>query len=185
MKYNKEMKDFIKKNVLGKTSNELTLMFNKYFKTDVSVNQIRCFMKNHKLPNGVNACFKKGHTPHNKGRKGVCAKGCEKTWFSKGHIPHNHKSVGSERISKDGYIEVKVKEPNTWRLKHNIVWENAYGNVPKNHAIIFLDGDKQNMDIKNLKLITRSELLIMNRYGLFKPDAEITDTTSIMLANWK
>jgi len=178
MKYTPEMKEFIKQKVSGKTCPELTWMFNEHFGTNVGVNQIRAYMKNYGLKNGVNTRFKKGHITHNKGEKGICYKGCEKTWFPKGHTPHNHKPVGSERISKDGYIEVKIAEPKMWRLKHNVVWEKAYGKVPKNHAIILLDGNKLNTDISNLKLITRSELLIMNRYRLFAPDADITDTTS-------
>ena len=45
--------------------------------------------------------------------------------FAKGNVPPNHRPVGSERISKDGYIEVKVAEPNKWRLKQRVVYEEA------------------------------------------------------------
>lgn len=41
-----------------------------------------------------------------------------KTMFRKGNIPANHKPIGYERINADGYIEVKVAEPNKFRLKH-------------------------------------------------------------------
>ena len=46
------------------------------------------------------------------GKKGICADGCERTWFKKGHIPANYRPVGSERVNADGYIEVKVADPN-------------------------------------------------------------------------
>ncbi len=37
--------------------------------------------------------------------------------FAKGNVPPNHRPVGSERISKDGYIEVKVAEPKQVEIK--------------------------------------------------------------------
>ncbi|WP_083612210.1 HNH endonuclease [Paenibacillus sp. P32E] len=37
--------------------------------------------------------------------------------------------------------------------------------VPKGHAIIFGDGDRQNFDPNNLILITRGQLAIMNKRG--------------------
>ena len=94
--------------------------------------------------------FQKGSVPFNKGMKGICAKGCEKTWFKKGQKPINHRPLGSERITVDGYTEVKVEEPNKWRLKQQIVWEEHCGVVPKGYVLIVADGDKTNFDIKNL-----------------------------------
>ena len=43
------------------------------------------------------------------------------TRFKKGHVPKNHKPVGYERITRDGYIEVKTAEPNVFELKHRLV----------------------------------------------------------------
>lgn len=180
--YPDEVKKFIEENVKGITSIELTRLLNDRFGTDYGPNHIRAYMKNHKLTNGLNTCFKKGNEPFNKGLKGQCAPGCEKSWFKKGQMPSNHKPIGSERIdSKDGYILIKTAEPRTWRHKHRVIWEQHNGPVPRNHVVIFLDGDKKNLDINNLGLISRSELKIMNQRGLIYDNAEATKT-GVMIA---
>lgn len=174
--YPKEIADFIADNVKGITSTELTKMVNNTFGTSYGKNHIRAYMKNHKLTNGLNTRFKKGEEPPNKGQKGICSRGCEKTWFQNGNTPANHRPVGSERVDRDGYTLVKVAEPRTWELKHRVVWEEHHGKIPKNHVIIFMDGNKRNLDISNLTLITRNELKIMNQQGLKSEVAAITET---------
>ena len=101
------------------------------------------------------------------------------TMFAKGNVPPNHRPVGSERISKDGYIEVKVAEPNKWRLKQRVVYEETKGKIPEGCPKIFLDGNKRNFDIDNLRCITRSELLYLNCNGLNNSN-EITETGILM-----
>ena len=117
---------------------------------------------------GRTGYFEKGNISYNKGRKGICAEGCKKTWFKKGHIPKNYRPIGSERITKDGYIEVKIADPNKWKLKHRVIWEQAKGKVPHGYAIIFKDGNKLNTDIDNLMLVSRKVLAVMNKSGLYK-----------------
>lgn len=174
--YPADVKEFIEKNVKGITSSELTERINSQFGTTYGCNHIRAYMKNHGLTNGLNTQFKKGHISHNKGMRGICAPGCEKGWFKKGCTPINHKHVGSERTDKDGYTWIKVAEPRTWKFKHRVIWEQHHGEIPNTHAVIFLDGNKQNLDINNLALITRNELKIMNRQGLRSEYAHITET---------
>lgn len=131
MKYTEEMRQFISNNVKGISNAELAGLFNKRFHTNVTTSQIKAYKANHHLSSGLTGHFVKGQPSHNKGKKGIHYLGSEKGWFSRGHMPHNHKPVGSERISKDGYVEVKVAEPKKWRLKHNVIWENANGKIPK------------------------------------------------------
>lgn len=105
--------------------------------------------------------FQKGHTPQNKGKKmspELYAK-CAPTMFKKGNTPGNHRPVGSERVNKDGYIEVKVAEPNKWKCKHRIIWERVHGSIPKGFNIQFIDGNPQNCVIENLYIISRAEQL--------------------------
>ena len=105
--------------------------------------------------------FKKGHVPWSKGTKGVLKP--NKTSFKKGNIPHNTREMYSERLSKDGYIEIKVGI-NKWIGKHRYTWEQHYKKkVPKGYAVLFLDGDNRNFEIDNLKIISRGALLILNR----------------------
>ena len=77
--------------------------------------------------------------------------------FKKGHIPANHKPVGYERITKDGYVEVKTAEPNVFELKHRLVWVEWNGPIPSGCNIQFRDGNRQNCSIDNLYIISRSE----------------------------
>lgn len=103
--------------------------------------------------------FSKGHIPINKGKKMPehVYKKVKATMFKKGHIPANHKPVGYERLTRDGYLEIKVSEPNKFVLKHRLVWEQVNGAIPRGYNIQFRDGNRQNIAIENLYLISRSE----------------------------
>ena len=181
MKYTDEMKQFILDNYKGRYNQELADLFNQKFNTNITSRMIKSYKANNKLNSGLTGKFRKGQTPHNTGKK-MPKEVYEKvkhTMFAKGNVPPNHRPVGSERISKDGYIEVKVAEPNKWRLKQRVVYEEAKGKIPEGCPIIFLDGNKRNFDIDNLKCITRSELLYLNCNGLNNSN-EITETGILM-----
>ena len=103
------------------------------------------------------------------------------TQYKKGNLPHNTKPIGWERKNKDGYIEVKVamrpSAPNrsdNFELKHRIIWEEHFGEVPEGHVVTFLDGDKSNFELSNLALLTRGEHAIMTSGGLRSEDKELT-----------
>ena len=175
------MKQFILDNYKGRYNQELADLFNQKFNTNITSRTIKSYKANNKLNSGLTGKFRKGHTPHNKGKK-MPKEVYEKvkhTMFAKGNVPPNHRPVGSERISKDGYIEVKVAEPNKWRLKQRVVYEETKGKIPEGCPIIFLDGNKRNFDIDNLRCITRSELLYLNCNGLNNSN-EITETGILM-----
>ena len=181
MKYTDEMNQFILDNYKGRYNQELADLFNQKFNTNITSRTIKSYKANNKLNSGLTGKFRKGQTPHNKGKK-MPKEVYEKvkhTMFAKGNVPPNHRPVGSERISKDGYIEVKVAEPNKWRLKQRVVYEEAKGKIPEGCPIIFLDGNKRNFDIDNLRCITRSELLYLNCNGLNNSN-EITETGILM-----
>ena len=118
-KYTKAQTDFIKKNIKGSKTDELTQMFNSHFGLKLKVSQIRGFIKNHGLKNGLDCRFKPGHIPANKGKKGVG--GWEPTQFKKGHKPHNCRPIGTERINGDGYVDVKITASNKWKGKHILI----------------------------------------------------------------
>ena len=181
MKYTDEMKQFILDNYKGRYNQELADLFNQKFNTNVTSRTIKSYKANNKLNSGLSGKFRKGQTPHNKGKK-MPKEVYEKvkhTMFANGNVPPNHRPVGSERISKDGYIEVKVAEPNKWRLKQRVVYEEAKGKIPEGCPIIFLDGNKRNFDIDNLRCITRSELLYLN-CNVLNNSNEITETGILM-----
>lgn len=108
-------------------------------------------------PNKVAHQFRKGHVPPNKGKKvspELYAK-MQPTMFKKGRPSLNHREVGSERVNVDGYIEVKVAEPNKWRLKNRVVWEQANGPIPPGHNVQFRNGNRLDCRLENLYLIDR------------------------------
>lgn len=177
--YTDEEKAFMEKIVPGHSYREIQKAFIETFGWEISLGQIKSYIGNHHLNSGKTGCFQKGHVPSNKGKK-MPAEVYEKvryTMFPKGHMPVQHRPVGSERINVDGYIEIKVEEPKKWRLKHNVIYEQHYGAIPKGYVVVFLDGNKMNLAPENLKLISRGELAIMNKQGLFRTDPELTEAS--------
>ena len=180
--YTDEQKKFLLDNVMDCSYHELTAAFNKKFDLNFSRDRISSALGRMGLRNGRDTHFQKGQIPFNKGNKGV--RMSPATEFKKGQIPVNYRPIGSERIGKSrsnlGYTEVKVADPNKWRMKHVIVWEAEHGAVPKGHCVIFADSDKTNFSIDNLLLVTRAELARMNQKGYIFTNAELTKSGHIM-----
>ena len=110
-------------------------------------------------PNSVAKRFQKGHPSHNKGKKmspEIYAK-VSRTFFPKGHSPHNHRPVGSEGLRSDGYIWVKISEPNKWVQKQRAVWMQHNGKIPEGYNVQFKNHNPQDCRIENLYLISRAD----------------------------
>lgn len=185
-KYTETEKEFMREFVPGHSYLEIQSEFIKKFGWEITKGQIKSYIGNNKLNTGRTGRFEKGNIPQNKGKKmskEVYNK-VQTTMFKKGNIPHNYRPVGSERITKDGYIEIKVKDPNKWKLKHRVLWEEINGDIPNDCIIIFKDGDKKNISIDNLIMIKKSVNAIYNRMGLSYCDKELKETT-IKLAELK
>ncbi|MFB9330053.1 HNH endonuclease signature motif containing protein [Paenibacillus aurantiacus] len=184
-RYSKEQAGYIRSNIAGRLISELTSAFNAHFGVELKESQIRAFVKNNGLTSGLDSRFQKGREPFNKG-KGKMWAGGEDTQFRKGHTPHNYLPVGTERVNADDYVDIKIADPNRWRGKHLIVWEqHNKRSVPAGHAVIFGDGNRRNFDPNNLILVTRGQLAIMNRRGLIHRDADLTRTGVIMADIYK
>lgn len=169
-KYTDEQKAWLEEFIPGHSYKEISEAFNKHFDTDIMTpGKANAFCGNNKISTGHTGRFQKGHAPQNKGKK-MSPELYEKakpTMFKKGHTPVNHKPIGSERINgKDGYIMIKVAEPNVWRLKQRVIWEEIHGPIPKDCVIRFLDGDKTNLDSDNLVCVNRNINKIINQNGL-------------------
>ena len=112
-------------------------------------------------PNVIATRYKKGNVPPNKGKK-VSAEVYEKMkphMFKKGETPLNYRPVGSERVNVEGYVEVKVADPKTWKLKHRVIWEEAHGPIPEGYNIQFKDGNSLNVQLDNLYMISKADQL--------------------------
>lgn len=151
---------WIKSNQVGISREELSQKFNAQFNRCVSAQNIAGLCKRKRWANGRDTRIKKGGKSWNKGVTGYM--GANKTSFKKGDIPFNHKPIGHERVTADGYIMVKVAEPNKFRLKQLVVWEEHHGKVKEGYNLRFLDNDRTNCNIDNLMSIPRSVNAIVN-----------------------
>lgn len=122
---------------------------------------------------GIGTRFQKGQEPPNKGlrgRKGWAPGRMAEGQFRKGErrgvAVRLYKPIGTERLSKDGYREVKIHDgmplQSRWRAVHLVEWEKVNGPLPKGYALCFLNGDKTDIRLDNLELITRRELMLRN-----------------------
>ena len=170
-----EEKQYLAEITPGRGYKEIQSMMSCKFGFDYTHHQIKGAITRNKLNTGRTGRFEKGHATWNKGTKGLTK--ANVTSFKKGQKPHNYKPLGSERITKDGYCEIKVSDTGRrWRPKHVLIYEKHHGKVPKGSAVIFLDGDKRNFDIDNLYLVTRSQLAMLNKNSLIQKDADLTKT---------
>lgn len=90
---------------------------------------------------------------------------------------HSNKStpIGTIATKTDGNM-LKIKtEENKWEYLQRVIYEKHYNvELPDDVYVIFLDQNKRNFDIKNLKAISRRESANMARDGLFSTKPEIT-----------
>jgi len=119
---------------------------------------------------GTSTRFAPGITPWNKGTTYQAGGRSAETRFKPGErrgiASKIYQPIGTERISKDGYLERKINDDfpihRRWRAVHLLAWEAANGPLPDGHAICFRDGNKQNRALENLELVSRTELMRRN-----------------------
>jgi hypothetical protein len=125
-------------------------------------------------PRAIETRFKAGITPWNKGGHYTAGGRSVETQFKQGHRPHTWKPIGSERISKDGYLQRKVTDtgytPRDWVAVHHLIWIEAGRAIPKGHALVFKDGDKRNITLENLELVARADLMRRNTRHNLPPE---------------
>lgn len=90
------------------------------------------------------------------------------------------KPIGYEWVRDDGLILIKVAEPSVWIYKQRYIYEKHYGKLKKGEMVIFLDGDRNNYDIDNLKAVTTREYLFARNKGLLSDDKDITRTSMLL-----
>lgn len=171
-----EQDAWIKANAAGKSSVELIAMIKDKFGIVFTKEQIKGYKSRKRINTGLTGYFKKGQEPPNKGKKMSpehYAKSAP-TMFKKGFTPMQTCEVGTETWRDDGYLWVKVAQPNKWRQKHRIIWEAANGPAPSGSKIIFADGNRNNFAIDNLICVTAGELAQLNRKHLIYDNAEAT-----------
>ena len=165
--------EYLREIAEGKYISEIVELMSKKFNYPFRKTQIKSAMTKHKIKNNMKCKVRKGTKPWNKGIK-----------IGNSHI-HNLKSIGDEYINSDGFVMIKLDNPVRWVHKHRYIYEQAFGEIPKDKVIIFLDGDKTNLSLDNLHCITRKQLMKMNQNNLFYSDPELTkvgiEVASLML----
>jgi hypothetical protein len=181
---------FLKGIVKGRSYAEITGIFNRKFGFAIGEKAMGSLIKKHNLKNGRDGCFPPGHIPHNKGEKGYYAPGSEKGWFKPRQMPFNTMPLGSERINDEGYVEVKYSDKsgppkNRWKGKHVLIWEKANGPVPVGHVVVFADGNRRNFKLRNLVLVSRKELAVLNHMNMLSSKNEDITKTAVYIARLK
>jgi len=173
-KFTNDQRKFIEDNANGLSNQKITDLVNEKFNLALTVQQVKGFKHNNKISSGLTGYFPKGHVSSNPIKKGQRLS--QKTEFKKGEKSWNYMPVGSERINTDGYKDIKIADPNKWRAKHILLWEQHNGPMPKGYKLIFLDGNKLNISLDNIELVSNAEMLNLNRLNLIKNDSELTKT---------
>lgn len=118
---------------------------------------------------GPSGRFPKGHVPANKGlrRPGYAPGRMAETQFGrnglKGHV--TRVPIGTERW-RDGFLWRKVtnihNDRHDWRAVHRLIWEESGNKIPKGHVLVFKNGDRKDIRIENLELITMRDNMKRN-----------------------
>ena len=84
--------------------------------------------------------------------------------------------IGTERVKSDGMVQVKIAK-DKWEYKQRLIY-SQYHNIEltSDDYIIFLDQDRTNFDINNLKRVSRYESAVLSNQKLFFNNAELTET---------
>lgn len=157
---------------------QLTEAFNERFGTQLSESAIKGTCKRNGWTTGRDGRF----TSENRPTNGGCKKGGNQTSFKKGLQPRNKQPIGTERWTKDGYLQRKVTDTgntvNDYVEVHRLLWEEHNGPIPEGHIVIFRDGDRTHIELSNLMLISRGQLVVMNRTGLMRVEPELKPTAA-------
>ena len=187
-----EYAEFLVGCIPGHSEAEIRKAFLDRFGIELTESQIGNFKQKSGVKSGtVGGRFERGHVSANKGRpqsEWMPPESIERTKatrFKPGRVPHNAlgKGIGYERVGKDGYIEVKVKDGlqgeanDNFEFKHRVVWERANGRkLRKGEVVLFADGDRLNFDPANLVVATRAENIALMRMGRPYSDRETLES---------
>lgn len=123
---------------------------------------------------GTKTRFQKNAPSWNAGIKIGTKGNSVKTQFKSGQKPPNYKPVGSQRTTGDGILQVKVSDtgypPDDWKSVHSELWKKHNGEIPDGSVVIFRNGNKTDIRIENLALVTRVELIKHNSIMRYPPE---------------
>lgn len=145
-KFEKEIRD--KAN--DKTLEELLNIAKKKYKYDITKNQLRQYLYKKKIR----------YKDYNENKKQDMG---------------NKIPIGTEYVKPDGMTLIKIAK-NKWMYKQRYIYEQYYNEkLTSDDYIIFLDQNRNNFDISNLKKITKRESAIMGNQKIFSNISKITE----------
>jgi hypothetical protein len=83
------------------------------------------------------------------------------TQFKKGQPAKNEKYNGYERITKEGYVMVRVAK-GKFKLKHRLEWQEKIGPLKSTEILVCRSDNPRNTDPSNWDKITREENMLRN-----------------------
>lgn len=146
--------DFVNSIYKQNKAKDVTKMFNDKFGTDLSVSAVS---KKIRYLKGLNGSYK------NESERNV-----------------NNKPIGTIRKGLNGYLEIKIKNikyngDKNWKKYHEYIWEKENGKtIPEKYKVIFLNDNKRDCRIENLRLTTRHVYRVMISKKLFSNDHKET-----------
>lgn len=148
-KINPKMKQFLLEKGTDKTVSELLPLINVTFRDNYTKLELQKYLVRNKIP----------YKYENKNK--VRAMGLDKP-------------IGSEYTKPDGMVMVKVAK-DKWVYKQRYIYEQHYNvSLPDDVYVIFLDQDRNNFDIANLKAISRKEASYMANHNLASQKPNVT-----------
>ena len=82
--------------------------------------------------------------------------------------------IGTEYVKDDGMTLIKVSE-SKWKYKQRYIYEQYYGvELQSDDYIIFLNQDRTDFRIENLKRIKRNESAVISNQKMFSSNPELT-----------
>ena len=148
-KFNVKMLNYLKKKGKKHTLKEWTRIINKKFSENFTLTETQRYFVRNKIE----------YKYENK---------------NKSHKMGLNYPIGYEYRKKDGMVLVKINE-NTYEYKQRLIYEQFYGvKLTSDDYIIFLDQDRTNFDISNLKRVSRRESSILSNQKIFSKDPNVT-----------
>ena len=154
--------NYLREVAKGSRVNDICKLMTNKFNYEFSYCQIRSAMSRYNIANEMKGKKPSGYEPWNKGIK-----------VGNSHLP-GVKSAGTEVVSKNGFIKIKLENPSRWEYKHRYIYEQKHGKLDKNELLVFLDGDKKNLSLDNLVKVQKGLYTIMIKHKLLYNDPELT-----------
>lgn len=185
-RYSPEQEKFLADNAPQMSRKELTERFNREFGTSKSVLAIKswCNMRGYNSSN--TGRFEKGNVSWQTG----LSKEEYKSHFTQESFERGlEKMLQSNKTRKIGdeiviagvpwivtSLEYGIPFSDRRTPKRRVVWENHYGEIPKDCCIINLDGDPMNCDISNLYCLQKKYVPLIGKNQWWFGNAELTLT---------